>query len=155
MGALRWDAERWQNSSPTAKFRRSFEAGHATRPQIAEHAGEPDGWLAPCPGIDPARRRPPRFGVRERQARASPDYAAAVNVDCLLAVQRSSYAAATPGLGSAWPEEKALGRDGLAALLDRHRYCVLATSGQMAAHTRRPSRSSFTTVPSGSRPCQG
>ena len=118
----------WQNSSPTAKFRRSFEAGHATRPQIAEHAGEPDGWLAPCPGIDPARRRPPRFGVRERQARASPDYAAAVNVDCLLAVQRSSYAAATPGLSSAWPEEKALGRDGLAALLDRHRYCVLATS---------------------------
>lgn len=128
MGALRWDAEGWQNSSPTAKFRRSFEAGHATRPQIAEHAGEPDGWLAPCPGIDPARRRPPRFGVRERQARASPDYAAAVNVDCLLAVQRSSYAAATPGLSSAWPEEKALGRDGLAALLDRHRYCVLATS---------------------------
>ena len=59
MGALRWDAEGWQNSSPTAKFRRSFEAGHATRPQIAEHAGEPDGWLAPCPGIDPARRRPP------------------------------------------------------------------------------------------------
>ena len=57
-----------------------------------------------------------------------PDYAPAVNVDRLLAVQRSSYATATPGLSSAWPEEQALDRDGLAALLDRHRYCVLATS---------------------------
>jgi general stress protein 26 len=51
-----------------------------------------------------------------------------VSVDALLAVQRSSYAAATAGLRSAWPEAKALRRDGLAALLDRHRYCVLATS---------------------------
>jgi general stress protein 26 len=49
-------------------------------------------------------------------------------VDELLAVQRLSYAAATPGLRNAWPEAKALRRDGLAAFLDRHRYCVLATS---------------------------
>jgi general stress protein 26 len=40
----------------------------------------------------------------------------------------SSYAVATSGLRSAWPEAKALGRDELAALLGRHRYCVLATS---------------------------
>lgn len=49
-------------------------------------------------------------------------------MDELLAVQRSSYAAATAALRGAWPEAKALERDGLAALLDRHRYCVLATS---------------------------
>ena len=51
-----------------------------------------------------------------------------MSVDDLLAVQRSSYAAATAALRGAWPEAKALGRDGLAALLDRHRYCVLATA---------------------------
>ena len=71
MGALRWDAERWQNSSPTAKFRRSFEAGHATRPQIAEHAGEPDGWLAPCSGIDPLEEDPPIRRPRASSPRKS------------------------------------------------------------------------------------
>ena len=56
------------------------------------------------------------------------DYPAVVSMDDLLAVQRSSYEAATPGFRRAWPEERALNRDGLAALLGRHRYCVLASS---------------------------
>ena len=51
-----------------------------------------------------------------------------MSIDDLLAVQRSSYAAATPGLRNSWPEAEALGRDGLATLLGRHRYCVLASS---------------------------
>ncbi|MGZ4414204.1 MAG: pyridoxamine 5'-phosphate oxidase family protein [Gaiellaceae bacterium] len=52
-----------------------------------------------------------------------------MSVDDLLAVQRSSYAGATPGFRDAlWPEAEALGRDELATLLDRHRYCVLATA---------------------------
>ena len=51
-----------------------------------------------------------------------------MNVDDLLVVQRSSYEVATPSFRSAWPEANALGRGELAALLGRHRYCVLATS---------------------------
>lgn len=51
-----------------------------------------------------------------------------MSVDDLLAAQRRSYANATAGMRSGWPEAEALGRDELAALLDRHRYCVLATS---------------------------
>jgi hypothetical protein len=51
-----------------------------------------------------------------------------IDVEPLLAVQRASYAAATPGLRSVWPEEQALGAEEMAGLLDRHRYCVLATA---------------------------
>jgi hypothetical protein len=51
-----------------------------------------------------------------------------MDVDGLLAIQRSSFQRATPALLSGWPESDALTRDGLAALLERHRYCVLATS---------------------------
>ena len=43
-------------------------------------------------------------------------------------VQRRSYAAASRGLRSSWPESQALDASGLAALLGRRRYCVLATS---------------------------
>jgi Pyridoxamine 5'-phosphate oxidase len=49
-----------------------------------------------------------------------------VNVDRLLSVQRSSFEAATSSGG--WPEADALGRDELVALIERHRYCVLATA---------------------------
>ena len=51
-----------------------------------------------------------------------------MSIDDLLAVQRSSYAVATQGFRAAWPEANALGREELAALFGRHRYCVLATS---------------------------
>ena len=51
-----------------------------------------------------------------------------MSIDDLLAVQRSSYADATPGFRKAWPEAEALGRAELAAFLARNRYCVLATS---------------------------
>jgi pyridoxamine 5'-phosphate oxidase-like protein len=51
-----------------------------------------------------------------------------MDVDALLAIQRSSYAAATLDLRDSWPEADALARDELAALLDRHPSCVLATS---------------------------
>jgi Pyridoxamine 5'-phosphate oxidase len=46
----------------------------------------------------------------------------------LADVQRRSYAAASKGLRSSWPESQALDADALAALLARRRYCVLATS---------------------------
>jgi general stress protein 26 len=51
-----------------------------------------------------------------------------VSVEELLAVQRTSYEAATPALRGSWPESRALGREEFAALLERHRYCVVATS---------------------------
>jgi Pyridoxamine 5'-phosphate oxidase len=51
-----------------------------------------------------------------------------VSIDRLLSIQRSSYEAATSRFRSGWPEADALGHDGLAALLDRNRYCVLATA---------------------------
>ena len=52
-----------------------------------------------------------------------------MSIDSLLAVQRSSYAAATTRFRNVlWPEAEALGRDELTTLLDRHRYCVLATA---------------------------
>lgn len=51
-----------------------------------------------------------------------------MNVEPLLAVQRESYEAATRGLRAAWPETQALDAEGMAALLDAHPYCVLATA---------------------------
>jgi pyridoxamine 5'-phosphate oxidase-like protein len=51
-----------------------------------------------------------------------------VDVAGLLAVQRASYAAATLAFRSSWPEPDSLGREELSALLERHPYCVLATS---------------------------
>lgn len=51
-----------------------------------------------------------------------------VSIDRLLSIQRSSYEAATPRFREGWPEADALGDDELAALLDRHPYCVLATA---------------------------
>src|SRR6266508_5088299 len=50
-----------------------------------------------------------------------------MNVEHLLKVQRRSYAAATTGLRAAWPESAALDGRRMAALLERQRYCVLAT----------------------------
>jgi len=51
-----------------------------------------------------------------------------VSIDRLLSIQRSSYAGATPRFREGWPEADALQHDELAALLDRHPYCVLATA---------------------------
>jgi hypothetical protein len=51
-----------------------------------------------------------------------------VNIDRLLSIQRSSYEAATSRFRNAWPEADALGDDELAALIERNRYCVLATA---------------------------
>jgi hypothetical protein len=50
-----------------------------------------------------------------------------MNVEPLVEVQRRSYAAATTGLRAAWPESAALDGSRMAALLERQRYCVLAT----------------------------
>jgi Pyridoxamine 5'-phosphate oxidase len=41
--------------------------------------------------------------------------------------QRRSYAGARGGIRGSWPEEQALDEAGIADLLGRHRYCVLAT----------------------------
>ncbi len=49
-------------------------------------------------------------------------------VEPLLVVQRESYATATKGFRAAWPEAQTLDAQGMAALLDVHRYCVLATA---------------------------
>jgi Pyridoxamine 5'-phosphate oxidase len=51
-----------------------------------------------------------------------------MDVEGLLAIQRSSFQRATPAFRRGWPESDALTHDGLAALLERHLYCVLATS---------------------------
>jgi hypothetical protein len=51
-----------------------------------------------------------------------------MNVEPLLKVQRRRYAAATTGLRAAWPESAALDGRRMAALLTRHRHCVLATA---------------------------
>jgi hypothetical protein len=51
-----------------------------------------------------------------------------VDVDELLAIQSSSYELATSRFRDGWPEADALDRDEFAAFLDRHPYCVLATS---------------------------
>jgi Pyridoxamine 5'-phosphate oxidase len=45
----------------------------------------------------------------------------------LAEVQRRSYVSATSTLKGAWPEAQALDADGIADLLGRHRYCVVAT----------------------------
>ncbi len=50
-----------------------------------------------------------------------------MNVEHLLKVQRRSYATATTGLRSAWPESAALDGARMTTLLERQRYCVLAT----------------------------
>lgn len=47
--------------------------------------------------------------------------------DALADIQRRSYAAATSSLKGSWPESQALEAAGIADLLARHRYCVLAT----------------------------
>jgi hypothetical protein len=47
--------------------------------------------------------------------------------DILAEIQRRSYAAATATLKGSWPESEALDAAAIAALLRRHRYCVLAT----------------------------
>jgi general stress protein 26 len=45
----------------------------------------------------------------------------------LADIQRRSYASATGGIAASWPESQALDEAGIADLLARHRYCVLAT----------------------------
>ncbi|HEU4941966.1 MAG TPA: pyridoxamine 5'-phosphate oxidase family protein [Gaiellaceae bacterium] len=45
----------------------------------------------------------------------------------LAEIQRESYAEATAGFKSAWPEHDALDEAQIAGLLRRNRYCVLAT----------------------------
>ncbi|MET1010348.1 MAG: hypothetical protein ABWY96_09900 [Gaiellaceae bacterium] len=62
--------------------------------------------------------------------------------DALLAVQSRSYRVAGDGLRRSWPEDDALDRDGLRALIHDVHHGVLATS-RTAVPTRRrsPSRS--------------
>lgn len=50
------------------------------------------------------------------------------DLDALLAVQSRSYRAAGEGLRRSWPEDDALDRDGLRALIHDVHYGVLATS---------------------------
>ena len=45
----------------------------------------------------------------------------------LADVQSRSYEGARGGIRSSWPQAQALDEAGIAALLGRHRYCVLAT----------------------------
>ena len=45
----------------------------------------------------------------------------------LADIQRRSYASATGGIRGSWPESQALDEAGIAELLGRHRYCVLAS----------------------------
>ena len=47
--------------------------------------------------------------------------------EVLAEIQRRSYSAATAMLKGSWPESEALDASGIAALLGRRRYCVLAT----------------------------
>ena len=47
--------------------------------------------------------------------------------EALAEIQRRSYAAATAMLKGSWPESEALDAAEIAALLRRHRYCVLGT----------------------------
>jgi hypothetical protein len=65
------------------------------------------------------------------------------DLDALLAVQSRSYGRAGEGLTRSWPEEDALGRDGLRALLTDVHYGVLATARRTGGRTRprSPSRS--------------
>jgi nitroimidazol reductase NimA-like FMN-containing flavoprotein (pyridoxamine 5'-phosphate oxidase superfamily) len=51
-----------------------------------------------------------------------------LDLDAVLATQRQSYRSARRGVRSAWPEERALGRDELGALLAELVYGVLATA---------------------------
>jgi hypothetical protein len=51
-----------------------------------------------------------------------------IDVAPLVELQRRSYTAATEGLRGAWPERDALDAAQMSALLERHRYCVLATA---------------------------
>jgi pyridoxamine 5'-phosphate oxidase-like protein len=51
-----------------------------------------------------------------------------IDVEPLLEVQRTSYAAASEGFRAGWPEADALDASGMAALLDDNRYAVLATA---------------------------
>lgn len=50
------------------------------------------------------------------------------DAEALIEVQRRSYEGASAGLRGSWPERQALHADGVAALLSRHRYAVLATA---------------------------
>jgi nitroimidazol reductase NimA-like FMN-containing flavoprotein (pyridoxamine 5'-phosphate oxidase superfamily) len=49
------------------------------------------------------------------------------DASALAELQRASYAGAR-GVKSSWPETDALDTDGIAELLGRRRYCVLATA---------------------------
>jgi nitroimidazol reductase NimA-like FMN-containing flavoprotein (pyridoxamine 5'-phosphate oxidase superfamily) len=55
----------------------------------------------------------------------------------LVELQRRSYAAAR-GVRGSWPEADALDEAGLADLLGRHRYCVLATGRPNGRATAAP-----------------
>jgi nitroimidazol reductase NimA-like FMN-containing flavoprotein (pyridoxamine 5'-phosphate oxidase superfamily) len=46
----------------------------------------------------------------------------------LAEIQRRSYARASPGFRTGWPEAQALDAQGIGALLEERRYCVLATA---------------------------
>jgi Pyridoxamine 5'-phosphate oxidase len=52
---------------------------------------------------------------------------AAEEVSALAEIQRASYASGR-GIKAAWPEAEALDANGIADLLGRRRYCVLATA---------------------------
>lgn len=51
-----------------------------------------------------------------------------IEVEPLLEVQRSSYAAATDAFRAGWPEAQALDAPGMVSLIDDNRYGVLATA---------------------------
>src|SRR5436309_15314961 len=50
------------------------------------------------------------------------------DAEALAELQRRSYSRARAGLRESWPERQSLDADNFAALLDAHRYAVLATA---------------------------
>jgi hypothetical protein len=56
----------------------------------------------------------------------------------LVALQETSYANASAGIRASWPQSSAMGTERLAAFLDQHPYCVLATTRPDGRPQARP-----------------
>ena len=62
------------------------------------------------------------------------------DVEPLLAIQRESFARASPAVLGSWPPERALDAERLAALVAEHDFCVVATVTPRGRPQARPVR---------------
>jgi nitroimidazol reductase NimA-like FMN-containing flavoprotein (pyridoxamine 5'-phosphate oxidase superfamily) len=63
---------------------------------------------------------------------------AMIDIEALIGLQEASFARAQRGLRDSWPRDSGMDAEQLRSFLDRHRYCVLATTTAQLHPVARP-----------------